>query len=62
MGWLCLRVIGTIIDVVVMMGRQWYDKHDGGKSGYLLTVHTLKRIYIRGYGVRAVRFPHFPFF
>jgi hypothetical protein len=55
-------VIGTIIDVVVMMGRQWYDKHDGGKSGYLLTVHTLKRIYIRGYGVRAVRFPHFPFF
>jgi len=30
--------------------------------GYLLTVHTLKRIYIRGYGVRAVRFPPFCFF
>ncbi len=49
-----------------MLACDWDDNrcggYDGGKSGYLLTVHTLKRIYIRGYGVRAVRFPHFPFF
>lgn len=42
----------------------WYDKRMeelGCLLGlqYLLYIHTLKRIYIRGYGVRAVRFPQF---
>jgi len=33
-------VIGTIIDVVVMMGRQWYDK-SMEELGYLLGLRTV---------------------
>ncbi len=59
-------LMGTMIDVVIMMGRQWYDKSMEELGfllalRYLLYIHTLKRMYeyIRGYGVRAAGFPPF---
>ena len=59
-------LIGTMIDVVVMMGRQWYDKHDGVGvfvgSTYLLYIQYTQANLHTGVRSKGCEIPPYFFF